>query len=129
MSVFSHMKTTDWIKNIACMYFFNLHVNDTWINKRKLQAQLLMKVIAFLRTYFFSSLSVFIQLHHNNFLYKQFSFIFFFSKLVSIWNNNFISRSTFISLISIQNNVLYLWGYNFLFGIKIWIQHSQQYQY
>ena len=58
------------------------------------------------------SVIYFILLHHNNFLYKQFSFIFF-PQLISIQNNNFICRNNFMSLISIQNNIICFWGYNF----------------
>ena len=41
-----------------------------------------------------------------------------FPELISIQNNNFICGNNFMSLISIQNNVLYLCGYNFLFDVK-----------
>ena len=34
--------------------------------------------------------------------------------MIIIQNNNFIYRNNFMSLISFQNNVLYLWGDNFI---------------
>ena len=43
----------------------------------------------------------FILLYHNNFFYKQISFVFFL-QLIVIQNNNSICKNNFMSLISFQ---------------------------